>query len=54
MWGERIFMGKKLSMAINRDAGVIRRVAWLNEQVAPADATGLLSAVRTELGVEHV
>ena len=32
--------------AINGDAGVIRRVAWLNEQMAPADPTGLLAAVR--------
>ncbi|PYR69647.1 MAG: hypothetical protein DMF88_05225 [Acidobacteria bacterium] len=30
----------RAARAINRDAGVMRRVAWLNEQMAPADAAG--------------
>jgi tetratricopeptide (TPR) repeat protein len=35
---------------INRDAGVVRRVVWLYEQMAPADADQKLDAVRIAAG----
>ena len=44
----------RAARAINRDAGVLRRIAWLNEQMAPADAEGLLAALRVEHGVGGV
>jgi hypothetical protein len=35
---------------INRDPGVVRRVVWLYEQMAPADADQTLDAVRVAAG----
>ena len=36
--------------AINRDAGVVGRVVWLYDQMAPADAAGQLETARAAVG----
>ena len=40
--------------AINRDAGVVGRVVWLYDQMAPADAAGQLETARAAVGVTGV